>query len=503
MPWLLCDLCGQVHDKAADALAAAETFGDSAGMSEPSPATLLDRTLDRIGRAFRGVAGTARLAWSGAYRPDLPDEDATRLARQIVQCLDGRGGEPSARARAAQLGQVYLALDKVGRARFLGILARNHGIDRPRLSSAVESWQAATDPAAQRKAEATLRAALTPASVRLLAQFNALPEGVKFLVDLRADLLPLAQKDRELGVLADDLRNLLVSWFDIGFLDLERITWDSPAALLERLVAYESVHEIRSWRDLKTRLASDRRCFAFFHPRMPYEPLIFVEVALVNGMVGSVQALLDESRPALDASDADTAIFYSISNCQQGLAGVSFGDFLIKRVVDLLATEFPQLGNFATLSPIPGFRAWLEENIKSAKTDLLSETELAPIKALVPGETGPAALRAAWSRTNWWKDADLAAALQAPLMRLCAQYLLQEKRGTRALDRVANFHLSNGARIERLNWLGDTSRNGLRQSAGLMVNYRYKLDEIEANHEAYTGQGRIAAHAQVKRLLKA
>ena len=477
-------------------------MGESRAMTEQPQANLFDRALGRIGRAFRGVAGSARLAWSGGYRSDLPDEDATRLARQIAQCLEGRGGEVSARARAAELGQVYLALDKVGRARFLGILARNHGIDRRQLAAAIAGWQAAIDAGELTIAEAALRAALQPQSVKLLAQFNALPEGVKFLVDLRADLLPLAQKDQELARLAEDLRGLLAGWFDVGFLDLKRIAWDSPAALLERLIDYEAVHEIQSWRDMKKRLGADRRCFAFFHPRMPDEPLIFVEVALVNGMASSVQALLDESQPALDAAEADTAIFYSISNCQAGLAGVSFGNFLIKRVVDLLAGEFRQMSNFATLSPIPGFRAWLDGAINAGEADLLTSGELAEIAAVHGGDAEPGNLLRLLARPDWWQEPALAMALQAPLSRLAARYLLQEKRGNKALDRVANFHLSNGARVERLNWLGDTSPNGLRQSAGIMVNYRYKLDEIEANHEAYTGHGRIAAHVQVKRLLK-
>ena len=193
----------------------------------------------------------------------------------------------------------------------------------------------------------------------LLRQFNALPEGVKFLVDRRAELLGIAGQDAALRGLADDLRDLLANWFDIGFLELRRITWESPAALLEKLIAYEAVHEIRGWTDLKNRLEADRRCFAFFHPRMPDEPLIFVEVALVSGIAGNIHALLDEEAPIGNPQTADAAIFYSISNCQKGLVGISFGDFLIKRVADALTAELPRLKTFATLSPLPGFRAWL------------------------------------------------------------------------------------------------------------------------------------------------
>ena len=230
----------------------------------------------------------------------------------------------------------------------------------------------AADPIARTAAERALRDALEPPRITLLRQFNALPEGVKFLVDLRAELIDLGRSEPLLAGLGEDLRRLLANWFDIGFLELQRITWESPAALLEKLMAYEAVHEIRGWTDLKNRLEADRRCFAYFHPRMPDEPLIFVEVALVSGMASDVNALLDEAAPVDDPQAADTAIFYSISNCQRGLAGISFGDFLIKRVVDALATELPRLKVFATLSPIPGFRAWLDAQLAAAPDELLA-----------------------------------------------------------------------------------------------------------------------------------
>ncbi|HYM30777.1 MAG TPA: malonyl-CoA decarboxylase [Candidatus Cybelea sp.] len=469
-------------------------------MTDQAPSGLLDRTLERIGRAFRGVAEQARVAWTGSYRPDLPDDDLTRLRRQVDLCLETRGGAVSARARAADLGRAYLALNAMGRLRFLQMLAQDYGIDRVRLGEAVTRWQAASDDAARDGAEADMRLLLVSPSIRLLSQFNGLPEGVKFLVDLRADLLRLSDKDPGLARLAEDLRGLLAHWFDIGFLTLERIGWDAPAALLEKLIDYEAVHEIRSWRDLKNRLGSDRRCFAFFHPQMPGEPLIFVEVALVDGITVSVQALLDEGQPALDPEKSDTAIFYSISNCQRGLAGVSFGDFLIKRVVDLLTHELPNVKTFATLSPMPRFLHWLEEEASRGGEMLMTEEEHA---ALAPfAEGGEADLVALARRPGWHRDVALAAALQAPLMRQAARYLLEARDGRRAYDRVAHFHLTNGARIERLNWLADISENGLRQSAGMMVNYRYKLDEIEANHEKYRGDGEIAALGAVRKFLK-
>jgi malonyl-CoA decarboxylase len=345
-----------------------------------------------------------------------------------------------------------------------------------------------------------LRAALEPPRITLLRQFNALPEGVKFLVDRRAELIDLRRHDPLLASLEDDLKRLLANWFDIGFLELKRITWESPAALLEKLMAYEAVHEIRGWTDLKNRLEADRRCFAFFHPRMPDEPLIFVEVALVAGMTGDVHALLDEAAPIGDPHSADTAIFYSISNCQRGLAGISFGDFLIKRVADALATELPRLRVFATLSPVPGFRAWLERQSQAASGDLLLPAERSAIEAL-GGEVPERDLAALLDRHT---DPRISAALRDPLIRLCARYLLHERTPSgRALDPVAHFHLSNGARVERLNWLGDTSPKGLQQSAGIMVNYLYRLSEIEANHEAYRGEGRVAASSAIRNLLRA
>ena len=274
-------------------------------------------------------------------------------------------------------------------------------------------------------AKAALRRALEPPRLRLLTQFTTIPDGRKFLVDLRAFLLKVRRDDKLLAALEADLRGLLAAWFDIGFLELQRIDWNSPAALLEKLVGYEAVHEIRSWRDLKNRLDSDRRCYAFFHPRMPGEPLIFVEVALVKGLAGSVQGLLDEKAPLLDPREADTAIFYSISNCQQGLAGISFGNFLIKRVVEELSGEFRNLKTFATLSPIPGFRAWLDEKLAADQPALLSDEEAAEPRI---GDAGAVGRARRWRRIlakrGWWREAGLRKTAEPVLLRLCARYLL-------------------------------------------------------------------------------
>jgi malonyl-CoA decarboxylase len=432
----------------------------------------------------------------------LGDGDADRLRHQMQDCLDARGGEISARARAAALGQAYLGLGAEGRARFLHLLANEFDIDRVAVASACQRLAHARTDDERFRIEGALRQALSPPRLKLLTQFNALPNGVKFLVDMRAEMMPLTRHDEALAALDQDLRHLLAGWFDEGFLEVRRITWDSPAALLEKLMFYEAVHEIRSWSDLKNRLEADRRCFAYFHPRMPDEPLIFVEVALVQGMADNIQSLLDETAPVGDPQTADTAIYYSISNCQKGLSGISFGAFLIKRVVDRLATELPHLARHATLSPLPGYRAWLDQRCLEEGDDIMTPVERRAIDAL-PSAPTEHVLTTLLARPDWYEDVVVALALKAPLLRLAARYLVNEKtpRG-RALDGVAHFHLSNGARLERINWLGDLSPKGLQQSAGLMINYLYRLQDIEENHEAYTGEGRVTASQSVLRLLK-
>jgi len=464
---------------------------------------LLQRTLRNLRAGWQSIAGDGYDAVAASTRPDLPEEDAEKLRSQMRDCLENRGGEVSARAKAAALGQVYLALDATGRQRFLEVMANDFDTDPNTVDSAIDRVRGAKDAATRQNAEAALRDALEAPRMRLLRQFNDLPDGVKFLVDMRAELLDLARADPALKGLEQDLKHILTSWFDIGFLELRRIAWEAaPAALLERLIAYEAVHAIEGWDDLKNRLDSDRRCFAYFHPRMPDEPLIFVEVALVNGIVGNVRSLLDEAAPAEDPGSADTAIFYSISNTQKGLGGISFGNFLIKRVAATLSQEFRNLKTFATLSPIPGFRKWLDAEIGAGATGLVLSGERTALKDAA-GTSGKGALKALLAEADWWQDPAKSAALEVPLRRLAARYLVEAKgRNDRARDPVAHFHLSNGATVERLNWLGDTSENGLRQSAGMMVNYLYALDHIEDNHEAYTSEGRVAVSSTLRGLLK-
>jgi malonyl-CoA decarboxylase len=477
-----------------------------AAMNDRAPAGffegVFDRTLTNLRSAWRDIALSARGVLSRTPRPELSSDDISRLHEQMLSCLDGRGGEVTARARAADLGRTYLSLDADGRERFLRLLAGEFDVDRGEIDRCCAVLAKAGGPAERAAAERDLRNALEPPRITLLRQFNALPEGVKFLVDRRAELLDLGQHDPILHGLEEDLKRLLANWFDIGFLELKRIGWEAPAALLEKLMAYEAVHEIRSWTDLKNRLEADRRCFAFFHPRMPDEPLIFVEVALVAGMAGDVNSLLDEAAPIGDPQAADTAIFYSISNCQHGLAGISFGDFLIKRVVDALARDLPRLKVFATLSPVPGFRAWLDRQQQPAPGGLLLPAERSVIEGLGEG-VAERDLPTLLDRPDWHAEPQLAGALREPLLRLCARYLLRERNvAGRALDPVAHFHLSNGARVERLNWLGDVSAKGLQQSAGIMVNYVYRLGDIEANHESYRGEGRVAASSALRGLAR-
>ena len=435
---------------------------------------LVNRGLARL----RAVLGSAA---AGNGRAALRPKQLEQLRQQLQECADGTGGEVTARQRAARLGAAYLRLDDEGRCEFLRLIAHEFRPDPVAVAEAHAAYQRAIGSGAEWDAEARLRQVLRSARLRILTQFNALPQGVKFLVDLRADLLRYLDQGAELAALDRELESRLGAWFDVGFLELQRIGWNSPAALLERLIAYEGVHEIRSWQDLRNRLDSDRRCYGFFHPRMPEEPLIFVEVALIDRLADSIQALLDEQAPVFESKRADTAIFYSISNTQPGLRGVSFGNFLLKRVIDDLQRDFPRLKHFATLSPLPQFAHWLAANpgdLAAAGVDLDAAT-------LAAGE--------------WRADAKLARRLREPLTQLAARYLLEARAQGRPFDPVARFHLGNGARIERINWLADTSAKGMKQSCGLMVNYLYDPEAIEANVEAFVATGKIPAAASVRR----
>lgn len=458
------------------------------------------KTVVSILRTWHGITGSARLAITGEVRPSLPKEDIEHLKKRMRECLNSKGGEVTARAHTIELGKTYLALNDTGKQRFLQVLAETFDLDFSALEEKMDILKKANGSDERSKAEQDLRDALNTPRSSILKQFNGLPDGFKFLVDLRSDLLPLVGKDPFLKGLEYDLKNILAAWFDIGLLDLVEISWNSPAALLEKLIAYEAVHKIKSWDDLKNRLDSDRRVFAFLHNKMALEPLIFVQVALCKGLAGSVQTLLDETSPVLDVEEADTAIFYSISNAQKGLAGIPFGNFLIKRVVDKLSREMPHVKHYSTLSPVPGFRAWLDPQLNKGEEGLLTAAEQKEIKALNKSQNAANALLELLS-SDWHKDAKTSEKLKPMLVRLCAYYLLSEKKKKTALDPVAHFHLTNGARLERICWLADTSAKGFKQSAGLMVNYYYDLGDIDNNHETYVTDGKVVASRAVRGLV--
>lgn len=427
--------------------------------------------------------------------PELPEKDQEVLRSSMHDCLKGRGGEVSSRARAAVLGQAYLGLNKTGRKRYLDILARDFNLG---LGAIREVKEKIDELEANPELASYLRELLIPPRLKLLTKFNDLPQGVKFLVDMRSDLRSNMDSDPALRNLDQDLRGLLESWFDVGFLELKQLTWNEPAALLEKLIEYEAVHEISSWHDLRNRLHSDRRCYAFFHPSMPDEPLIFVEVALVQGISDNVQELLDEQAPDINPRDADTAIFYSITNTQKGLQGIHFGSFLIKRVVDHLARDLQNLDTFATLSPVPGFVKYLKSMSREKQQLLVSDREREELEQA----TGMQDLNDIISNSDWHRQFNETDILREIMLRACAYYLTEEKRGMKALDPVADFHMSNGARLEYIHWSADISEKGISQSAGMMVNYLYKLSDIEKNHELYCESGKAATSSAVNGLLK-
>ena len=467
-------------------------------MAEPSSVSFLTRTVKSVKSVWHDIAGSMK---SRDYGTTLADGSLSELEEQMRECLYGAGGEVSARQRAASLGEVYLDLEIEGRAKFLKLIATKFAPNDAAIEAAIAEYSKANEAGKAEGALDKLRNAVKAPRIELLTRFNAIPQGVKFLVDMRADLQGIKGKDPALNAMDRELRSKLTSWFDIGFLDLQRITWNSPASLLEKLIAYESVHEIASWDDLRNRLDSDRRLYAFFHPRMPTEPLIFVEVALVKGIADNVQALLDEDAPIMNARKADTAIFYSISNTQVGLRGISFGNFLIKRVAASLNADLPNVKNFCTLSPIPGLSAWIEK-LPSSNKALPNDLDKGLRFKKATGEIFDLDIfKKLKENDDWFEDQRFCDALKAPLTKLAAHYLVNEKSRSAALDPVARFHLGNGARIEQLNWRGDSSERGIEQSYGLMVNYLYRLGDIEKNHELLAEKGEIAISSNIKALL--
>lgn len=398
-----------------------------------------------------------------------------RTLKELKAVIDPQVSEVEGGRRALALAGWYAKASAAQRFDAWLLMSEQFMSDPDVVRRAQADYAAAVGTPDEPVAEVLFRRATVSPRRRLLQRFSAFPNGIPFLVALRAELLPHLKADRRLRALDVEMEYMFSTWFDVGFLDLRPINWDSPASLLEKLIRYEAVHDIRSWTDLKNRLDSDRRCYAFFHPRLPDEPLIFVEVALMDHMADSITPLLDESADVADINSATTAIFYSISNTQTGLRGVSFGDSLIKRVVELLRAEFPRLKTFATLSPIPGLRSWLS---REAPANLLAAAE-----AVTKAPNG-----------------QVPEAVKQDLLAWAARYLTREMNQNEPLDPVARFHLGNGARVERINWAADPSARGIRQSLGLMVNYLYDLDKLDDNR-AQLVKGRIAASRAVKSLM--
>ncbi len=421
----------------------------------------------------------------GRGRPAAEDGPADLAA--LCDALLSRRGEASGVALAGEVLARYGALDETGRRGFLTLLAERYGPDRAGLAKAVDAYRADGGDAAA----AHLHRMAEPRRQELIRRLNLAPGGTARLVAMRADALRLQPAIPGFAALDADFTHLLSSWFNRGFLVLRRIDWTTPANILEKIIRYEAVHAIRDWDDLRRRIEpADRRCFAFFHPQLVDEPLVFVEVALTSEIPDSIHALLAESRSPITAERATTAVFYSISNCQDGLRGISFGNFLIKQVVEELGRELPGLSTFVTLSPVPGFARWLAGERKERPGALFAAEERRALEALdAPG---------------WPGDAERAQALRPLLTAAAAHYLLRARTADgRPLDPVARFHLGNGARLERINWLSDRSPKGLRQSHGLMVNYLYDPRHIERNHEALVEDGEVVASAAVRRLLRA
>ena len=461
---------------------------------------------DRLSRgefrqAWDGIISMARKTLTKKAGLDPRYENRDYLQRLVHECIYAKGGDVSARTRTVELGAVYLQLSEKGRETFHDILAHDFDIDRQVLAEKIKELEGAQSQKEAIQAEIDLKNALTPPRISLLTQFSSLPNGLKLLIDMRATLLPRVKEDQRLCKLALDIKELLGAWFDIGMLDLQEITWNSPAALLEKLIEYEAVHEIRSWGDLRSRLDSNRLCYAFFHNKMPTEPLIFVEVALVDKLSSNIQELLNKEDEKIEPEQASTAIFYSISNTQPGLAGINLGNFLIKTVVQKLSNEFENLKHFATLSPVPGFRNWLAPKLAKGEDEVLRPKEIASLKESFSCENAALQLEKVLTG-DWCRNSEAAEIAKPILQRLCAKYLIEERKGNRALDPVANFHLSNGARLERVNWCADRSEIGMKRSYGFMVNYYYELSDIEKNHEEYVTKTNIVASRSVKALLR-
>ncbi|WP_323010705.1 malonyl-CoA decarboxylase [Paracoccus sp. (in: a-proteobacteria)] len=420
-----------------------------------------------------------RLLW----RRDSGDAPQPPELAELAEALLSRQGEASGVALASGLLSAFDHAGRDARLGFLRVLAERFGPDPVAVKAALATIE--HDPSALE----ALHSASEPRRQELMRRLNLAPGGTAALVRMREDLLSHLRDDPSLRRVDDDFAHLFGSWFNRGFLVLRHIDWNTPAAILEKIIRYEAVHAIQNWDDLRNRLQpTDRRCYGFFHPQLVDEPLIFVEVALTKSIPDAVGELLDLKRQPIEADEATTAVFYSISNTQRGLAGVSFGNFLIKQVVEELKAELPNIRTFVTLSPVPGFAAWLAAQRKDEGSDMIDADQRIAFALL--------------DEPGWHKDTEKAEALRDPLLAASATYFLRARDAKgRVPNPVARFHLGNGAQLERLNYLGDVSQNGLKQAHGLMVNYLYDLDRIEVNHEAFAERGTVAAAQIVARAL--
>ncbi|XP_031126437.1 malonyl-CoA decarboxylase, mitochondrial isoform X1 [Ipomoea triloba] len=426
-----------------------------------------------------------------------------------------------------EFSEGYVCLSHVNRQKLLHTLARDYDLNRALVRELMKQYldlQFPSDKAedsgleeegslsAFYRIERNLRYGLKPMYEMLFERLNTHPGGLKFLSDMRADILLILNNENVASLRALDsyLKEKLVTWLSPANLELHNITWDDPASLLEKIVAYEAVHPISNLIDLKRRLGVGRRCFGYFHPAIPGEPLIFIEVALMKDVAQRIQEVLWDDPPILEC-DASCALFYSISSTQPGLSGINLGKFLIKRVIDVVKKDMPNISTFATLSPIPGYMQWLLSKLASSERSgsafrenlLEPDEETAILNASGESGTGRSGMEVMRnllaSKDHEWTNSEmLISVLRIPLMRLCARYLLNEKKRGKALDSVANFHLQNGAMVGRLNWMADRSVKGLNQSGGIMVNYIYRLENIEENAQSYMSGGHIQASSDVR-----
>jgi malonyl-CoA decarboxylase len=430
--------------------------------------------VNAISRALSSVVEVGREILSRKLPAAQTGAAGAELLTELCRELYAHRGEATGLALSGEVARIYRELGHDERLRFFDSLVTDFGVDDEAIHAAAGAYREAPD----FDHLAALTRAVEAPRQKLFRRINTAAGGTATLVAMRGHLQDVLRDKPALRAVDSDLKHLFVSWFNKGFLEMRRISWDTPASILEKIIAYEAVHAINGWEDLRRRLAGDRACYAFFHPAIPDDPLVFVEVAFTDAIPAAIGPLLSAGAAVDGPAARDTVVFYSISNCHRGLAGVSFGNFLIKQVVQEVLQEHPEVRTFVTLSPIPGFRAWLQQADLAALIDeSLVDAVRQPLGKVVAAEV---------------KEA---------LMKLCAHYLINEKSARLARDPVARFHLGNGARLHRLHWAADLSDKGKRQSAGMMVNYLYDLERIEINHEAYFDQGTIAASKSITRLL--